>query len=97
MFLRQLFGELEGTDHCSVVVRDDNQAGIAIAKNPVFQSRAKHIDVCYHFFSLEAVINKQIVLQYCSSKNNVAEIFTEKLTQIRFGELCRKLGLYQFV
>jgi len=36
MFLRQLFGELEGTDHCSVVVREDNQAGIAIAKNPVF-------------------------------------------------------------
>jgi len=74
MFLRQLFGELEGTDHGPVVVREDNQAAIAIAKNPVFYSRAKHIDVCYHF-TREAVINKQIVLEYCNSKNNVADIF----------------------
>ena len=67
VFLRQLLKELEGTDYGPVSVQEDNQAAIAIAKNPVFYSKAEHIDICYHF-TREAVVDKQIVLEYCNTK-----------------------------
>ena len=30
-------------------IYDDNQGSIALAKNPEFYNRIKHIDILYHF------------------------------------------------
>ena len=35
--------------HDKMVVNADNQESIALAKNPVFHDRSKHIDIQYHY------------------------------------------------
>jgi len=40
------------------------------------------------------MLSSEIMLEYRSSKNNVADILTKPLPRARFQELCRKLGLY---
>jgi len=64
-------------DHEAITIREDNQAALAISNNPVFYSKAKHIDVCYHF-TREMIADGQIELEYCQTKNMIADIFTAK-------------------
>ena len=92
VFLRQLFTELKGTDYGPMTVCEDNQAALAIAKNPVFHSKAKHIDVCYNF-TREAVVNKRIQLEYCSSKFMIADILTKPIPRLQFEHLRLLFGL----
>ncbi|GMF58356.1 unnamed protein product [Phytophthora lilii] len=51
----------------AVKIYEDNQGSIALAKNPEFHKRTKHIDIRYHFVR-EKVEDGQVVLQYCSTK-----------------------------
>jgi len=48
VWLRRLLSDL-GMDATPVVILEDNQGAIAIAKNPVDHSRTKHIDIRYHY------------------------------------------------
>lgn len=54
-----------------------------MAKNPVFHSRTKHIDVKYNFIR-EAVENGVIEIKYCSTQNQMADIFTKALSKEKF-------------
>ena len=92
IFLRLLITEFEAVDYGPVLIKEDNQAALAIARNPVFYSKTKHIDVCYHF-TREAIGNCQIELEYCPTKDMIADILTKPLTKTQF-ERCRAvLGL----
>ncbi len=48
VWLRRLLSDL-GMDVSPVMILEDNQGAIAIAKNPVDHSRTKHIDIRYHY------------------------------------------------
>jgi hypothetical protein len=49
VWLRQLLSELGLDTSSPTILHIDNQSTIAIAKNPEFHDRMKHIDVRYHF------------------------------------------------
>ena len=49
IWLRQLIAELEGSSQSPMLLYEDNQAAIAMTKNPQFHGRAKHIDIRHHF------------------------------------------------
>ena len=49
MWVKSLLSELKVRIDDSVVMHEDNQSAIAIANNDGYQSRAKHIDIRYHF------------------------------------------------
>ena len=51
----------------------DNQGTIALSKNPVNRSRAKHIDIRYHFIRSE-IARGRVVAKYCPTENMVADI-----------------------
>ena len=53
---------------------------MALATNPVFQQRSKHIDIRYHYIRLE-VENKNAILIYVPSEENVSELFTKPMTK----------------
>ena len=53
-------------DKSSVILNVDNQGAIALAKNPVFHQRSKHIDIRYHYIRLE-IQNKNVELIYVPS------------------------------
>ena len=49
VWLRRLLSEMRMCSKEPTVLKEDNQGAVAIAKNPVFHSRTKHIDIRYHY------------------------------------------------
>nr|GEX87673.1 putative ribonuclease H-like domain-containing protein [Tanacetum cinerariifolium] len=70
----------------------DNQSVIALCCNNVQHSRAKHIDVRYHFIK-EKVENGVVELYFVQTEYQLAGIFTKPLPRERFNFLIEKLGM----
>ncbi|GJY30942.1 hypothetical protein Tco_0414437 [Tanacetum coccineum] len=70
----------------------DNKSAIALCCNNVQHSRAKHIDVRYHFIK-EQVENRIVELYFDQTEYQLADIFTEPLPIERFNFLIEKLGM----
>ncbi|GJU39137.1 retrovirus-related pol polyprotein from transposon TNT 1-94 [Tanacetum coccineum] len=70
----------------------DNKSVFALCCNNVQHSRAKHIDVRYHFIK-EKVENGIVELYFVRTEYQLADIFTKALPQERFNFLVEKLGL----
>jgi hypothetical protein len=49
LWLVQLLSDLLGRDTGAVELRVDSRSALALAKNPIFHERSKHIRVRYHF------------------------------------------------
>ena len=72
------------------VIHEDNQSAIAIAKNPQFHSRTKHMDIKYHFVR-ELVDKGTIQLSYCETGNMLADVLTKGLPAPQHNKL--RVGL----
>ncbi|GJR39711.1 retrovirus-related pol polyprotein from transposon TNT 1-94 [Tanacetum coccineum] len=70
----------------------DNKSAIALFCNNVQHSRAKHIDVRYHFIKKQ-VENGIVELYFVRTKYQLADIFTKPLRRKRFNFLIEKLGM----
>lgn len=68
----------------------DNSSAIALANNPVFHARTKHIEVDYHFVR-EKVLSKLVHIQHVGTADQVVDIFTKSLSAARFHFLSHKL------
>ena len=73
-------------------IRCDNTSAINLSKNPIQYSRSKHIEIRHHFIR-EHVQNKNITLEYVCTENQLADIFTKALSEERFCEIRRNLGI----
>ncbi|BBH01567.1 multidrug resistance-associated protein 9 [Prunus dulcis] len=88
-FVLEDFGEEQTT---ATTVFCDNTSAIAMAKNPVFHQRSKHIKRKFHFIR-EAIQEEVIELLYCKGEEQIADIFTKALPKDRFDYLRRMLGV----
>ncbi|GJT37524.1 retrovirus-related pol polyprotein from transposon TNT 1-94 [Tanacetum coccineum] len=70
----------------------DNKSAIALCCNNVQHSRAKHIDIHYHFIK-EQVENGIVELYFIRTEYQLADIFTKPLPRERFNFLIDKLGM----
>ncbi|GJT40497.1 hypothetical protein Tco_0940362 [Tanacetum coccineum] len=70
----------------------DYKSAIALCCNNVQHSRAKHIDVRYHF-KKEQVKNGIVVLYFVWTEYQLVDIFTKPLPRERFNILIEKLGM----
>ena len=70
----------------------DNISAINISKNLVQHSRTKHIEIRHHFLRDHAQ-NGDITLEFVSTKNQFADIFTKPLSEEQFVDIRRKLGV----
>ena len=68
----------------------DNISALALASNPVFHARTKHIEVDFQFIR-ERVLRKDLVVKFVSTTDQLADIFTKSLPTHRFLDLCRNL------
>lgn len=92
VWLRTLLKELDFPQTDATIIHADNQGCIALAGNPVSHSRAKHIDIRHHFIR-ERIENKEIKLEYISTKNMLADIFTKALPCESFIKFRERLGV----
>nr|GEW31499.1 retrovirus-related Pol polyprotein from transposon TNT 1-94 [Tanacetum cinerariifolium] len=72
----------------------DNKSVIALCCNNVQHSRAKHIDVRYHFIK-EQVENGIVELYFVRTEYQLADIFTNHLPRERFNFLIDKLEYFK--
>ncbi|XP_028110014.1 uncharacterized protein LOC114308604 [Camellia sinensis] len=70
----------------------DNVSSIALASNPVFHSKSKHIEVDCHFVR-DRVLAKKLVLHYIPTIDQLADIFTKPLSISRHSYLKDKLNV----
>ena len=74
-------------------IRDsDNTSAINISKNPYQHRRTKHIDIRHHFLR-DNVEKGLISMNFCSSENQIADIFTKALNREQFERNRLELGL----
>ena len=88
-FMRELGEDLSVN---ALKVYEDNQGAIALAKNPEFHKRTKHIDIRYHFVR-EKVEDGHVVIEYCPTLNMLADLMTKSIPAVQFGALRSKLGI----
>lgn len=69
-------------------------SAFAIASNPVFHARAKHIKVDYHFFQ-ERDLRHDLQAKFLASYDQLVDILTKGLASPRFLWLAFKL-MWQF-
>jgi hypothetical protein len=89
-WLRQVLCDLKLYLPSAPLIWCDNTSALALASNPVFHGRTKHIEVDYHFVR-EKVVRGDLLLQFISTHDQLADIFTKALPSTRLLQLCSKL------
>jgi hypothetical protein len=75
IWLKQLLKDLHEEVSDPTMIYYDNLCSIQLAKNPVFDTRTKHIEVHYHFV-WECVLSGEVELQHVPTDRQVTDIFT---------------------
>ena len=83
IWLRRLLTDMDISVEEPTTIYSDSQSAIAVARNPVFHARTKHIEIHYHFVR-ERLHAGDISLIYCPTDQNVADIFTKALSREKF-------------
>jgi hypothetical protein len=94
LWLVRLLSVLLGRDTEAMELRVDSKSALALAKNPVFHERSKHIWVRHHFIR-GCLEEGSIKASYINIKDQLADLLTKLLRRIRFLELCSKTGMIQ--
>jgi hypothetical protein len=81
-------------DLCELTLCCDNEAAIALMKNPTagVQGRSKHIDVQFHFVR-ERYQRKHIKVHFVPSEHQLADIFTKQLPTKAFEAMRNEIGV----
>lgn len=70
----------------------DNQSTIAVAKNPSYHGRTKHIDMRFHFIR-SLVTEGSITLKHCNIGDQLADVFTKPLPAEKHQKMRAQLGV----
>ena len=94
VWLRKLLADLSGHQVDVTVIFCDNQSCIKLSENSVFHDRSKHIDMKYHY--IRDIVQKGVIkLQYISTDEQVADIFTKPLARVKFAYFRERLGVVE--
>lgn len=69
-----------------VLIYEDNQSTIKVAKNPVLHKRMKHIDIKHHFIP-EKIVDGTIILNYIETSEQIADLLTKPMPRHTFVKL----------
>jgi hypothetical protein len=75
------------------IIYCDNTSAISLSKNPIQHSKSKHIPIKYHYLR-DWAENKNIKLEYVPKQEQVADIFTKRLSRDIFEYLRQRLGVF---
>ncbi|PKU85215.1 putative mitochondrial protein [Dendrobium catenatum] len=86
----RLLQELNCSHHESTPLFCDNTFAIALANNPVFHARTKHIEVDCHYIRT-CIKDKTTQIHHIPTKDQLADLLTKPLPAPRFKFLAHKL------
>jgi hypothetical protein len=81
-----------GEEYAHVWLLCDSISSVSVAKNPILQSKMKHIEVRYHFLR-DNVEKGKITLIHVTTQNQLAYIFTKPLDQATCTHLWGEHGV----
>lgn len=81
-----------GVNFSNTPIYCDNKSAISITENPVCHSRTKHIEIRHHFIR-DCVEKGKVRLEFVSTHDQLADIFTKPLSEDRFFYLLGELGM----
>jgi hypothetical protein len=96
IWLKSLVSEIwkDQATNSPITLHIDNQSAIAIAKNPEFHDRTKHIEVRHHFLR-QQVDSKAIILKYLPTNDQVADVLTKGLTREKHERFTASMGVHR--
>eukprot|EP00253_Pinus_taeda_P003400 PITA_03400 len=96
LWLRQILSEFGFEQQHPTTLWCDNQSAIQLCKDPFQHQRSKHIELHMHF--IRKLIHDHVLeVQYCSTDDQFADIFTKALTEAKFTKLRYMLGVQEVV
>ena len=90
MWIKHLLKELGKCQKYPVVINEDNQACIAMAKNPVVSGRNKHMEIKMHYVR-QCVDQNEVTLRYIGTRDQLADILTKNLPASIFLPMREKI------
>ena len=94
VWLRKLLQELNQNQYTTEATSllADNMGTIALAKNPEFHARTKHIDIAYHF-TREKITDGTVTVEWIPTTKMVADGLTKALPAPKFKKFISYLEL----
>lgn len=93
IYLSTFLKELRLPQLTDVILYNDNQSAGKLAKNSIFHSKTKHIDIRAHFIR-QALQDKRLKLKYLPTQEMIADILTKALPTPKHDFCSKGLGLY---
>jgi hypothetical protein len=96
LWLRQILSEFGFQQQHPTSLWCNNQSAIKLSKDPVQHQRSKHIELHMHF--IRKLIHDQVIeVLFFPTEDQVANIFTKSLTEVKFSKLRSMLGVQEVV
>ena len=86
LWIQQILSHLECSTSPSTTLLLDSQSVMSLAKNPIGRGLSKHIDVHFHFVR-DYIADRRICLEYCPTKDNIADLLTKPLPRTTLDHL----------
>jgi hypothetical protein len=67
---------------------------VNLFENPVFHDKSKHIEIKYHYIR-DMVQRKVVHVQYLSTREKVADVFTKPISRMKLEYFYERLGLVE--
>ena len=92
IWLQKLLSDLFDLEMDATMILSDNQSCMKMTEKPMFHDKMKHIEICY-FYIHDMVHKGAIKLQYLSTNEQVADVFSKPLSHVKFEHFQDKLGV----
>jgi hypothetical protein len=92
-WLVQFHQEIHVKDASPLPINCDNQGAPSHITTLIIKVRKQHIDVSYHY-SRDLHANKIIDYSYVHTNENVADILTKALLQVKHENITKAMGLW---
>ena len=91
-WLRSLYEELGQKQIEPTLIKGDNDGSIAMARNPQFHKRSKHIDTRWHWVR-DQVEQKNLEIESCRDPQQTADVLTKALPRPKHQKHAKEMGL----